>query len=184
MLSSIVKRKMSVEDNQFVSIVSHSAVLKDGHYYLKLPFREPDVIMPNNKHTALQRAQQLLKRFKRDQAFLEGYRAFMQDVLMKGYAEVISHRQLETKSSKVWYTPHRGVYHPRKKKLRVVFDCASMFHGTSLNRKLLQGPDSTNKLIGVMLRFRLGPIALMTDIEGMFHQVRVAKEDIDFLRLL
>ena len=66
----------------------------------------------------------------------------------------------------------------------MVFDCASTFHGTSLNRELLQGPDLTNKLIGVMLRFRLGPIALMTDIEGMFHQVRVAREDVDFLRFL
>lgn len=50
--------------------------------------------------------------------------------------------------------------------------------------ELLQGPDLTNKLIGVMLRLRQHPITLMTDIEGMFHQVRVAREDVDFLRFL
>jgi hypothetical protein len=178
------KQEMSVEDKQFMNIVSDSAVLEDGHYYLKLPFREPGVNMPNNRHSALQRAQQLLKRFNKDQTFFEEYKDFMQDVLIKGYAEVIPQDELQTKSGKVWYIPHHGVYHPRKKKLRVVFDCASTFHGTSLNRELLQGPDLTNKLIGVMLRFRLGPIALMTDIEGMFHQVRVAREDVDFLRFL
>ena len=43
---------MSVEGKQFMSIVSDSAVLEDGHYYLKLPFREPGVIMPNNRHSA------------------------------------------------------------------------------------------------------------------------------------
>ena len=71
--------------------------------------------------------------------------------------------------------PHHGVYHPRKKKPRVVFDCAATFGGTSLNKELLQGPDLTNTLLGVLLRFRQGPIAFMTGIEGMFHQVRVAK---------
>lgn len=59
-----------------------------------------------------------------------------------------------------------------------------MFGGTSLNKELLQGPDLTNTLIGVLLRFRQGPIAFMLDIEGMFHQVRVAKEDVSFLRFL
>ena len=178
------QKEMSVEDKRFMNIVSDSAVLKDGHYYLKLPFREPDVTMPNNRHMALQRAQQLLKRFKRNKAFLEEYQAFMQDVLAKGYAEVVPQEKLPTEHGKVWYIPHHGVYHPRKKKLRVVFDCGATFHGTSLNEELLQGPDLTNKLIGVMLRFRLGPVALMTDIEGMFHQVRVAREDINFLRFL
>lgn len=178
------QKEMSLEDKKFMKIASDSAVLQDGHYYLKLPFREINVVMPNNRHMALQRAQQLVKRFKRDQAFLEEYQAFMQDVLAKGYAEVVPSEQLVTESGKVWYIPHHGVYHPRKKKLRVVFDCGATFHGTSLNGELLQGPDLTNKLIGVMLRFRLNPIALMTDIEGMFHQVRVAREDVDFLRFL
>ena len=56
----------------------------------------------------------------------------MQDVLAKGYAEVVPSEQLVTESGKVWYIPHHGVYHPRKKKLRVVFDCGATFHGTSL----------------------------------------------------
>lgn len=82
------------------------------------------------------------------------------------------------------YVPHHGVYHPRKKTLRVVIDCAATFGGTLLNKELLQGPDLTNTLLGVLLRFRQGSVAFMTDIEGMFHQVRVAKEDTNFLRFL
>ena len=97
---------------------------------------------------ALQRAQQLLKSFKPDQTFLEEHQALMQDVLAKGYAEVVPQEQLVTESGKVWYIPHHGVDHPRKKKLRVVLDCGATFHGTSLNGELLQGPDLTNKLIG------------------------------------
>lgn len=80
--------------------------------------------------------------------------------------------------------PHHGVYHPRKGKLRVVFDCGAKFKGTSLNEQLLQGPNLTSSLIGVFLRFRQEPVAFMSDVKSMFYQVRVADEDKDFLRFL
>ena len=176
--------ELSVEDKQFMEIMSSSATLTNGHYYLKLPFRDSNVVMPNNKQVAQQRAQQLLKRFKRDQSFFEEYKGFMQDVSTEGYAEIIPQDQLSHEEGKVWFLPHHGVYHPRKKTLRVVFDCASCFAGTSLNKQLLQGPDLTNTLLGVLTRFRQGPMALMTDIKGMFHQVRVAEEHANYLRFL
>lgn len=76
-----------------------------------------------------------------------------------------------------------GCYHTRKT-IRVVFDCAATYRGTSLNKELLQGPDLTNTLLGVFLRFCQEPIAMMADIDRMFHQVRVPPEDVDFLRFL
>ena len=79
---------------------------------------------------------------------------------------------------------HHGVYHPRKGKLQVVFDCGAEFKGTSLNEQLLQGPNLTSSLIGVLLRFRQEPIAFMSDVKSMFYQVKVAEEDKDFLRFL
>lgn len=58
------------------------------------------------------------------------------------------------------------------------------FGGTSLNKEVLQGPDFTNNLVGVLLRFREEPVAVMGDIEGMFHQVQVSPKDRDALRFL
>ena len=49
---------------------------------------------------------------------------------------------------------------------------------------MLQGPDLTNKLVGVLTRFRLHPVAVMADIEAMFHQVKVQPRDQDVLRFL
>ncbi|KAL3999159.1 4-aminobutyrate aminotransferase / (S)-3-amino-2-methylpropionate transaminase [Sarotherodon galilaeus] len=178
------RTEMSVEDKQFMNIMSESAVLKDGHYYLKLPFRKTEVRMPNNKQVAQQRAQYLLKRFQKDQLFFEEYKEFMHNASMEGHSEIIPQEQLKHEEGKVWYIPHHGVYHPRKKTLRVVYDCASTFAGTSLNKVLLQGPDLTSTLLHVLICFRQGPIALMTDIKGMFHQVRVAEEHVNFLRFL
>lgn len=74
------------------------------------------------------------------------------------------------------------MYHPKKIKLRVVFNCTASFQGRSLNGELLQGPDLTNTLVGVLLRSREEPIAMMADIKLMFYQVSVPKEDADLLR--
>jgi len=54
----------------------------------------------------------------------------------------------------------------------------------SLNSKLLQGPDLTNSLVGVLLRFRQENVAIMADIEAMFHQVRISEHDCEALRFL
>ena len=83
-----------------------------------------------------------------------------------------------------WYLAHHGVFHARKQKIRVVFDCSARFAGTSLNSHLLQGPDLINNLVGVLLRFRQDKFAVMADLESMFHQVRVPTEDQDLLRFL
>ncbi|XP_058624342.1 B-cell receptor CD22-like [Onychostoma macrolepis] len=100
----------------------------------------------------------------------------------QGYAEKVP--TLERHDGKVWYIPHHGVYHPRKDKLRVVFDCGAEFKGTSLYYQLLQGPNLTSSVIGVLLRFRQEPVAFMTDVWAMFYQVRVTDEDKDFLGFL
>ena len=62
-----------------------------------------------------------------------------------------------------------------------VFDCAATYRGYD---QLLQGPDLTNTLVGVLLRFRQEPVAIMADIESMFYQVRIPDSDADLLRFL
>lgn len=108
----------------------------------------------------------------------------MTDTISKGYAEVVPEGQLTRMDRKVWYLPHHGVYHPKKGKLRVVFDCGASFCGKALNAELLKGPDLTNSLIDVLNRFRQETIGLMADITAMFHQVKVSDSDADFLRFL
>ena len=106
--------------------------------------------------------------------------SFMNDIIKKGYAE-----RAPKEYKKAWYIPHHGVYNPKKPdKIRVVFDCSPDFMGHSLNRYLLQGPDITNSLVGVLCRFRQEPVAFTCDIEGVFHQVKVNKGHRDFLRFL
>ena len=77
------------------------------------------------------------------------------------------------------------MFNPNKPgKVRVVFDAAATFKGTSLNEQLLQGPCLTNNLAGVLIRFREERVAFTADIEAMFHQSRVTPKDADALRFL
>lgn len=69
------------------------------------------------------------------------------------------------------------MYHPRKpNKLRVVFDGSAKFNGMSLNNTLLTGPDLIKSLVGVLCRFRREEVAVICDVEKMFHQFRVSPE--------
>ncbi len=112
------------------------------------------------------------------------YAEFIEKLLLNDYAEKVPAEQVHIEEGKAWYIPHHGVYHKRKKTLRVVFDCSSPFKNISLNGELLQGPDLTNNLLGVLIRFRKESIALMADVRAMLHQVRVYEEHTNFLRFL
>ncbi|KAK0142160.1 hypothetical protein N1851_020144 [Merluccius polli] len=164
-----------------MEIAEKSATLREGHYSLKLPFKKDDVSLPNNFSVVKQRLLGLKKKFLRNEQFYEEYKTCLNGMISKGYAEQVPVHQLDGGSGKVWYIPHHGVYHPRKRTLRVVLAACK---GTSLNQQLLQGPNLTSTLLGVLVRFRQEPVAVMGDIQAMFHQVKVTEEDRDFLRFL
>ena len=133
---------------------------------------------------AEKRLQYLGKRLLKDPDLHNRYKAGIEELIAKGYAEPVEENQ-RNNSSQIWYLPHHNVINPNKPdKLRIVFDCAAEYAGMSLNKKVLQGPDITNKLIGVLLRFRQEQVAIMGDTEAMFHQVKVTPAHRDVLRFL
>ncbi|KAL2083621.1 hypothetical protein ACEWY4_021394 [Coilia grayii] len=178
------KSEMSVDDKKFLNIANESVRVKKGHYCINLPFKADVITLPNNRVVAEQRLLNLKGKFKRDPNYKKEYTEFLSDVINKGYAEIVPPAQVKGPDGNVWYIPHHGVYHPKKRTIRVVFDCGASFQGTSLNSELLQGPHLTNTLIGVLTRFRQEPIAMMADIQAMFHQVKVTESHTDFLRFL
>ncbi|XP_071481344.1 uncharacterized protein [Diadema antillarum] len=184
----------SVEDRRALQIMKESATIIDGHYEVGLPWRHYPPSLPNNRHLAQARLRYLKKKLEKDDMLHSKYTATVEDYVTKGYAEKVptqkqenqqSGKNTEERTSGIWYLPHHAVVHPQKpEKVRVVFDCAAKCQGTSLNDELLQGPDLTNNLVGVLLRFRQEPIAVVSDVEAMFHQVKVPKRDCDALRFL
>ena len=179
------QEEMSLEDKRALSKMEESlTVTEDGHYQLSLPWRHQPPILKNNHRVAESRMLSVKARLRRDHELHQMYSKSMQDYLDKGHASEVPDEFLQN-DTEAWYLPHHPVFHPRKpNKVRVVFDCAAQYQGTSLNDQLLKGPDQTNNLLGVLMRFRKHPIAMMADIESMFNQVRVTPADRKYLRFL
>ena len=179
------KPEKSREDQRFMQLVSSTVRRSNERYEIGLPFRDRAVRLPNNKVQAKHRALQIQKRLERNPKLYKDYVKFMEDVIDNGFARKVPVDQIKREDGRLWYIPHYAVYHPRKQdKVRVVFDCSSRYQGTSLNDQLLPGPNLTNTLVGVLLRFRQEAVALMADIENMFYQVRVKADDYYVQRFL
>ena len=174
---------ISQDDIKFLDIMEkESTHLENGQIQMPLPFKERP-ILENNREQAERRLIGLQKRFNKDCTFKTEYLNFMEDLINKGHAEPVTSAG---KAGEVWYIPHFAVRHPKKKKLRVVFDCSAKSGpgSTSLNQQLLQGPDLLNSLLGMLCRFRKEETAIACDIEKMFYNFLVEPADRDYLRFL
>lgn len=175
------KLGMSIEDVQFMQLMDSELVKDcDGNFTAPLPFRSPRQRLPNNRGQAFKRAKILHASLERNPVKKEHFVTFMQGIIDNGHAEVAPPLNSQ---EECWYLPLFGVYHPKKKdKIRGVFDSSATYEGVSLNSVLLKGPDLTNSLIGVLMRFRQDSIALCGDIESMFYCFSVSEEHRNFLR--
>ena len=147
-----------------MKILDEGTKLKDGQYQIPLPFRQEDARLLCNKYQAAQRLSYLKRKFDKNEKFKADYIRFMEEIIAKGYARKSA---ITAAVGKTWYLPHHAVYHPNKPgKIRVVFDLSAECKGTSLNKELLSGPDLTNQVMGVLLRFREEHVRVMGDIEA------------------
>ena len=107
------------------------------------------------------------------------------DYIELGYARRLADGEAAVVSDKTWTIPHHPVVNPNKPgQIWVVKDAAAIFGRTSLNKSLETGPDLLSSLIGNILRFRMGRVAIAADITAIFHQVRVPRKDSHSLRFL
>ncbi|XP_071158970.1 uncharacterized protein [Mytilus edulis] len=170
----------SVQDRQFLELMQrHFRKDENGLWSAPLPFIQPKPQMPNNRYQAWKRAQILDSSLRKDSKKLEHFVTFMSKVISSGAAEVAP----DEIPGECWYLPLFGVYHPKKpNQIRGVFDSSALYEGVSLNSILMSGPDLTNNLVGVLMRFRKNRIAITGDVEQMFYQFHVDEYHRDYLR--
>ena len=174
----------SVEDRRVLNLWESDIKLENGHYTLPIPWKQGRPCLPNNKYIAMSRLESQVKRLNKN-GLLSTYDENINQMVTKGYAERVPKSELLIDDGSVWYLPHHHVLLPAKPgKIRIVFDCAAKFRGVSLNNQCLQGPDLTNKLIDVLLRFRQFRFGIMADIESMYLQVHIPDKDRNALRFL
>lgn len=107
---------MSLEDNHFLDMVNQSIEFKQCHYVVGLPLKSLKA-MPNNRKQAGMCLSLLNKRLTRDTGLCELYEQYHIQVLCR---ESLPQSTEDQNKGKNWYVPHHRVFHPKKKKIRVV----------------------------------------------------------------
>ena len=77
--------------------------------------------MPDNRTMAMTRLEHLKRKFLRDSKYKEDYIKFMNELFSRGDAEEAP--ALVQDDRVKCYMPHHDVYHPKKNRIRVAFDC-------------------------------------------------------------
>ena len=174
---------LSQEDREFLATMEKEFVkAENGKLSAPLPFMKDRQALPNNYAQAKQSAENLAPNLKRDKMKQGHFIEFMRKIFENDHVEKAPHLQ---EGQEVWYLPIFGVYNAKKtSKIRVVFVSSAQHEGICLNDVLLKGPDLTNNLVGVLIKFRKGKYAATADVEQMFFNFEVNSEHRDFLRFI
>ena len=169
----------SAADARAQEILDTKTFRNGQRYDVGMLWADDNIQLPNNHFLSLVQLKSLQKRLSRDTTLNENYANTIRENLEKGYLLTVPDpHKVEQRSDKEWYLPHHPVINPNKPgKVRRVLNGAAKFHGTSLDKSLLTGPDLLQNLIHVLLRFRQHQFAVSADIEGIFLQVGVSDCD-------
>ena len=154
-----------------------------GNIVMPLPFRTNSPKFPNNCTQVYNRTKSTLSRLSHDEDNLNECIQVMSKYISLGHVEMVpSEEQKPIRPDHAWWIPVFPVTHPKKNKVIIVFNSSAKYHGTSLNEKLLPGPDVMNRLNDVLLGFRNGSIGFSADIETMFHNFYLKDDERDYIR--
>ena len=176
----------SVEDEVMTKEFKNSIVHNGERYEVPLPRKDVHPDLQDNLSVAKQRLFGLKKKFQHNPGLFEQYHQYFEDQLEQGIIEKVDPRE---QGNRGWthYLPHHCVIREDREttKMRIVFDASCRSNGNpSLNQCLETGPSLNPELFDILLRFRLFPIALVSDIEKAFHMISVRPEDRDVLRFV
>lgn len=166
--------KISEEDERALDILRRTIKRNGNRFEVGQIYRYSNFEFPDSKTQALQRLRVMEKKMDDDPLFAEKYCQKIQDYIDKGYARKLESHEL-SETSNTWYLPHFSVMTANK--FRLVMDAKAISNGYCLNDLLLKGPDFVPLLIAVLMRGRRNKIAFSADIQEMFHQVYIRKED-------
>ena len=141
-------------------------------------------MLADNYQLCLNRLQKLKERLSKTPQLLNEYNKVFDEYLNVGITEKVKNEGIV---GEVVYLPHKEVIKEDRSttKLRIVFDASAKYKGTSsLNEVLYKGPCLNAELYSLLLKFRIYPIAITTDIERACLQISIDEEHKDILRIL
>jgi len=159
----------------------------EGRFIVQLPIKLTIEQLGGSKDMAIQRLKQVERRLSTKPEQKAEYVKFMREYESLGHMEEIPQPEQEEVIGTTNYLPHHFVLKADSTttKFRVVFDAsAKTTSGISFNDTLYVGKTVQNDLFAILIKFRLHPVVIKTDIEKMFRQFRVDKLHCDLQRIV
>ena len=154
-----------------------------GYYEASLPWKANHPPLPTNEVGSRRRLTSLVRKLKKEGNY-EQYDKIICEQLEQGIIEKAS----KEPTGKEHYLPHKAVVRKSAEttKLRIVYDASAKEQSDqpSINECLNPGPPLQNLLWEILVRSRIYPVLLTSDIEKAFLQVRIKAEERDALRFL
>ncbi|XP_037959436.1 uncharacterized protein LOC119688843 [Teleopsis dalmanni] len=154
---------------------------EDGRFVVELPFKEEHQLGDSYK-MAMARFINLERKLQANPSLKREYVEFMKEYLADGHMKKVS-----SKRQGKYYLPHQAVVRANSitTKVRVVFDAsAKTTNKNSLNDVLYVGPRLQRDIFDILLKFRLKKFAIVADIEKMYRQIWVSKNDQKYQHIL
>lgn len=152
-------------------------------YIVRLPFKQPAEKLGDSRSNALRMMTNLFKKLISDPA--QAYSEFLKEYERLQHMKRIPETQTEPQH--MYYLQHHGVIRESSltTKLRVVFNESSRTStGLSLNDLLHTGAKLQIDVFEVLVWFRQFRYVFSSDIEKVYRQIKVHKDDWAFQRIL
>ncbi|XP_044005854.1 uncharacterized protein LOC122850862 [Aphidius gifuensis] len=166
-------------ENHFINNIKREP---SGRYIARLPFIKGDRTLGDSRAAAYRRFHALENKFISNSELKLEYHKVMQEYLDLGHMSLVS-----DDSDHRYYLPHHAVIKKSSSttKVRVVFDASAKSNNNkSLNDILMTGPTIQNTIFTQLLKFRSHKYVLTADIEKMYRQILLHKDDRAYQRIL
>ena len=127
----------------------------------------------------------MIQRLSQNPVMLKMYGQIISDQEKRGFVEKVT--EADNGLEKAHYIPR----HPVKKDssttpIRIVYDCScrQTHNSPSLNDCLMGTPPILNDITKILVRFRMNPVVMVTDIEKAFLHIGLHENDRDMTRFL
>ena len=143
-------------------------------------------MLPDNFDLCVKRLDSLSKRLIKKTELFEEYDRVIKGQVKGNIVEKFISTLDIPYTGKIHFLSHHPVVRndALTTKVRIVYNGSAMqsVNTPSLNNCLKTGPSLVRMIFDILLRFRCYKIPLVADVQQAFHQIRINREDVDYLR--
>ena len=182
------KQTDMIERKRFISKFSNKVKYDEikQTYIVQIPWREPRLHIEDMLQSSVQQLNSHTKLLVK-LGLLSDYNNYIQDFLNRKFISLVDENLQNAKTKNCTYMSHFGIINPNNKStpLRIVFRCDRRGkNNVSLNSAAYAGANLLPKITVMILKSRLSPILVISDIFKAFPAIQIAAVDQDRFRFL